>query len=143
MFQKQNGTTEQQKKERIRSTYHQLPYRAIPKIMIRCLAMTSASTLNLFPVKGGVSKYYSPNVIMSQRNISYEKDCAYPYGAYVQASNDTDPTYTNAPRTVDAVYLRPALNVQGGHELMHLAMGNLIRRRKVTEIPETDLQLML
>ena len=75
---------------------------------------------------------------MSQRNISYEKDCANPYGAYVQASNDTDPTNTNAPRIVDAVYLRPALNVQGGHKLMHLATGDLIRRRKVTEIPATD-----
>ena len=99
-------------KERIRAAYHHLPYKALPKIMIRYLAMTSASKLNLFPVKGGVSKYYSPNVIMSQRSLNYEKDCAHPYGAYVQANNNNDPTNTHVPRTLDAVYLRPARNVQ-------------------------------
>jgi hypothetical protein len=43
-------------KERIRATYHRLPYKAIPRIMINCLAMIQGNKLNLFPVKGGVSK---------------------------------------------------------------------------------------
>jgi hypothetical protein len=37
-----------------------LPYKAIPWIMINYLAMIQANQLNLFPVKGGVSNYYSP-----------------------------------------------------------------------------------
>ena len=52
--------------ERIRVTYHSLPYKAMPKIMLRHLAMISAWQLNLFPVKGGVSSYYSPYVIMGE-----------------------------------------------------------------------------
>ena len=47
-------------KERIRAAFHRLPYKAIPKIMIRYLAMEQANKLNLFPVKGGVPSYYSP-----------------------------------------------------------------------------------
>ena len=47
-------------KERIRAAYHRLPYKAIPWIMSRYLAMNQANQLNLFPVKGGVLSYYSP-----------------------------------------------------------------------------------
>jgi hypothetical protein len=47
-------------KERIRAAYHRLPFKAIPRIMIHYLAMVQTSQLNLFPVKGGVSAYYSP-----------------------------------------------------------------------------------
>jgi hypothetical protein len=47
--------------ERIRATYHNLPYKAIPKTMIRHLAMVCTEQLNLFPAKGGVSVYYSPH----------------------------------------------------------------------------------
>ena len=100
--------------------------------------MINTNKLNLFPVKGGVSKHFSPRTIMSQRNLYFEKDCAHPYGAYMQVRNDTEPTNTNAPRMLDAIYLPLLDNIQGGHELMHLATGDLIRRRKVTKIPTSD-----
>ena len=54
-------------KERIRAAYHRLPYKAIPRIMIRYLAMNQANQLNLFPVKGGVSSYYSPRMILNRK----------------------------------------------------------------------------
>jgi hypothetical protein len=56
-------------KERIRAAYHRLPYNAIPRIMINYLAMIPANKLNLFPMKGGVSKYYSPHMILNQTNL--------------------------------------------------------------------------
>jgi hypothetical protein len=40
-------------------------------------------------------------------------------------------------RTIDAIYLRPLRNIQGGHEVMDLTTGRVITRRKVTEIPMT------
>jgi hypothetical protein len=46
--------------ECIRTTYHNLPYKAMPKVMLRYLAMISTRQLNLFPSKGGVLKYWSP-----------------------------------------------------------------------------------
>ena len=73
-------------KERIRAAFHRLPYKAIPKIMIRYLAMEQANKLNLFPVKGGVSSYYSPRMIMNQSSLDYDKHCSVPFGAYVQAT---------------------------------------------------------
>ena len=61
------------------------------------------------------------------------------FGAYVQANHDPVRTNSNAPCTIDALYLRTAKNIQGGHELMDLNSGQLITRSKVTEIPITNL----
>ena len=53
----------------------------------------------------------------------------------------TKPTYTNsnAPCTLDAIYLWPAQNMQGGHDLMDLKSGLVITQAHITEIPITDL----
>lgn len=48
------------------------------------------------------------------------------------------PTNTNAPRTIDGIYLQPSPNIQGGHEVMSLSSGVVIYPRKVTAIPMTD-----
>ena len=110
----------------------------MPRIMIRYLAMDCTNKLNLFPVKGGISEYYSPRAILNQRVIDYTKECLVPFGTYVQANNENNPSNTNAPRTIDAIYLRPTPNLQAGHELMDLNSGKLITRSKITEIPITD-----
>ena len=77
-------------KERIRAAYHRLPYKAITRIMIRYLGMTQCQQLNLFPVKGGVSSYYSPRMLLNQSNLDYLKHCTVPFGAFVQANHETD-----------------------------------------------------
>ena len=92
-------------KERIRVQYHHLLYKNICKLMIRYLAMETARKLNYFPVKGGVSTYYSPRMIMHQERLEFKKHCAVPFGAFVQASHETEPTNTQAERTIDAIYL--------------------------------------
>ncbi|KAG7349565.1 hypothetical protein IV203_012162 [Nitzschia inconspicua] len=57
---------------------------------------------------------------------------------FVQALNEPDPSNTNAPRTLDCIYLRYTPdNDQGGHELLHLATNRIITRRQVTPIPLT------
>jgi hypothetical protein len=45
-----------------------------------------ASQLNLFPAKGGISPYYSPRTILGLTPLDYDKHCAVPFGAYVQAN---------------------------------------------------------
>jgi hypothetical protein len=125
-------------KERIRAAYHRLPYKAIPRIIINYLAMIQANKLNLFPMKGGVSKYYSPRMILNQTNLNYTKHCVVPFGAYVQANHKSTKTSSNVTRTLDAIYLRPAQNQQGGHKLMDLNSGQLISRNIVHEIPVTN-----
>ena len=125
--------------ERIRGTYHNLPYKAMPRIMLRYLAMVSTNQLNLFPAKGGVSAYLSPSMILTGKNLDFEKHCQVPFGAYVQANQENDPTNTQAPRTIDAIYLRPMTNIQGGHELMNLHTGQMISRSRIWERPITNL----
>jgi hypothetical protein len=124
-------------KERIRAVHHRLAYKAIPRIMIRYLAMIQANQLNLFPVKRGISKNYSPRMILNQTNLDYTKHCVVSFGAYVQANHESTKTGSNVTRTLDVIYLRPAQSQQGGHELMDLNIGQLSTRNSVHEIPVT------
>jgi len=101
--------------------------------------MVVTKQLNLFPAKGGVSEYYSPHMIMTQRDIDYNKHCVASFGSFVQANQNNEFTNTQAPRTIDAIYLRPMNNVQGGHEVLNLATGNVVTRNRVWERPITDL----
>ena len=99
--------------------------------------MDVTDKLNLFPVKGGVSKYYSPKVILSQKPLDFEKHCKIPFGAYVQVNTENDPTNTPEMRMLDAIYLRPRSDLQEGHDVMDLNTGKKISRRQVVEIPIT------
>jgi hypothetical protein len=106
--------------------------------MIRHLAMIQANQLNLvFPVKGGVSKYYSPRMILNKINLDYTKHRVVPFVAYVQTNHELTKMSSYVTRTLDAIYLCPAQNQQGGHELMDLNSGQLISRNIVHEIPVT------
>ena len=78
-------------------------------------------------------------MLLHQTSLDYTKHCSVPFGAYVQAHHENNPTNTNAARTIDAIYLRPNNNMQGGHELLNLSTGKVITRRTVTKILLTDL----
>jgi hypothetical protein len=125
-------------KERVRAAYHRLLYKALPRTLIRYLVTTQASQLNLFPAKGGISPYYSLRTILGLPVLDFDKHCAVPFGAYVQANHETNQTNSNAARTLDAIYLRPGVNMQGGHELYDLNLNREITRARVTQIPVTD-----
>ena len=126
-------------KERIRATFHNMPFKRIPKVMIKELSMRVTHLLNIFPAKGGISSYYSPYTILSGKSIDYEKELSIPFGAYVQGSNEPKPSNTNAPRTLDCIYLGPVKSKQGGHKLMDISTGKVITRRRVKELPMTDI----
>jgi hypothetical protein len=103
------------------------------------LVTAQASQLNLFPAKGGISLYYSPRTILGLPVLDYDKHCTVPFGAYVQANHETNQTNSNAARTIDAIYLCTAINMQGGHELYDLNLNRVITRARVTQIPVTDM----
>jgi hypothetical protein len=125
-------------KERMRSVFHGLPYKRIPRVMLDHLLMAVTMMLNVFPAKGGVSEYYSPHVLMNKTDLDYKKHCMIPFGAYVQAFQENKPSNTLEARAIDGIYLRPMRNRQGGHEIMNLATGLVITRHKVTALPITD-----
>lgn len=125
-------------KERVRATFHRLPYLKLPPVMIKILVMESTKKLNFFPPKGGISEFYSPRMIMHQENIHYDKHCAIPFGTYVQAHQEPSPTNTQEPRSLDCIYMRFLNNKQGGHEILDLRTERIITRRHVTPIPITQ-----
>jgi hypothetical protein len=124
-------------KERVRACYHRLPYRQMSKTMVKALVSEAAKKLNFFPARNGVSQFYSPRMILHQRGLDYSKHCLYSLGTYVQAHDEPFPTNTQAPRTLDCIYLRYSDSLQGGHELLHLQTNMVIKRRQVTQVPIT------
>jgi hypothetical protein len=80
-----------------------------------------------------------PHTILTGQAIDFKKHLAIPFGSYVQANNEKNPSNTNAPRTLDCIYLGPVMdNRQGGHKLLHLGTGKVITRPRVKEIPMSD-----
>ena len=125
-------------KECVRTGIQRTPYATIPKVMIQALVETSASKLNMFPAKHGMSQYYSPEAIVTQRGLDYDKHCKCIFGEYVIATHQNNPTNVMRERGIDAIYLRPNDNRQGGHIVMNLNTGQVITRGKVTPVPMTN-----
>ena len=112
--------------ERVRASFHQMPYEHLPRILIKYMVSEAARKLNYFPAKHGISKHYSPRMIMHQENLNFNRHCKYVLGEYVQAHEDSQKKNNNLPRTLDCLYLRPTGNHQGGHELLHLHTNKVI-----------------
>jgi hypothetical protein len=55
----------------------------------------------------------------------------------VQAHEGPKHSNTNAPRSMDCIYLRPMDNAQGEHELLHLQTNKIVKRSNLTKIPIT------
>jgi hypothetical protein len=99
--------------------FHQLPFKNIPKIMVKILTMECAKKLNFFPPTGGISPYYFPQMLMHQKSLDYDKHLSISFGSCVQAHTKPDPKNTQQPRTLDCIYLRYVDNNQGGHHLLY------------------------
>ena len=50
-----------------------IAYRTIPRLMIETIAEQSATMLNMFPAKHGMSPYYSLETIVTQKTIRLRK----------------------------------------------------------------------
>ena len=92
----------------------------------------AARKLNYFPAKHGISKHYSPQMIVHKENIDYDKHYQFVLGEYVQAYDEPQIKNTNAPRSLDCTYLRPTTSHQGVHELLHIQTNRTINRPKLT-----------
>jgi hypothetical protein len=106
--------------------------------MIDLLIMENTKKLNYFPPKGGTSKYFSPRIIMTKKVLDYEKHCKIPSGMYVQAHEENNQKNSLKARAIDGIYLRFVSNTQGGHDIMNLSTGQIIRRRQVSMVPMTN-----
>ena len=124
-------------KEAFRVMLYRSGYSVLPKTMIVALGEYVAEYYNMFPAKHGVSEYYSPNMLVAQKALDYEKHCKHEFGEYVQATNQNNPTNTMQARSIDGIYLYPNTNQQGGHVVMNLQTGLRVTRSKVIGLPLT------
>jgi hypothetical protein len=129
-------------KERLRSSVHGLPYRRLPKLVIRRLVIDVVGCLNLFPWRNGISDHLSPTAIVTgQARPDYASMRMIEFGAYAQVFDDHTPTNTPYARTLGAIALDPTGNAQGAYHFMSLATGALISRHRWTELPIPDMSI--
>ena len=129
--------------ERVRCAYYQMPYNHLPRTIVKYMVCEAARKLNYFPNKNGVSKHYSPRMILHQENLDFDRHCTYVLGEFVQSHEDEEIKNNNKPRTLDCIYLRPTDSHQGGHELLHIATNKVITRSRVTPVPITPAVIKL
>ena len=122
-------------KDQVCTTYHQLPYSCIPKVLIQHLVLRATRMLNLLPAKGRISTYLSPHTIITHRVVNYDQEFASSFGAYVQANQNNTPTNMNLPCTLDCFFLGPTSGKQPGYLLLNLATGQVIIRPKSKNSP--------
>jgi len=123
--------------ERFQSMFHLLPYKSIPRLMIEYLAMDCTNKLNLFPVKGGISPYYSPHTMMGAPRLDYNKHLKITFGTFVLASNEPFPSNTPEARAIEAIYLVPPSASNNAHTCMNLHSGRKITHRHMYPLPLT------
>ncbi len=123
--------------ERVCATYHRLPYKTIPKLILEYLALECTKQLNIFPAKGGVSPYFSPHRLMGGSEVDANHDLKYTFGSYCICYDAPVPYNSNLSRGLDAIYLRALPN--GSHQLMDLYTGRSIERVYVKPVPVTPL----
>jgi hypothetical protein len=51
---------------------------------------------------------------------------------------NNNPTNSLKARAIDGIHLKFVSNTQGGHELMNLSTGQIIKRRQVSTVPITN-----
>ena len=126
--------------ERFRVEYHRLPFLIFPRQMIRESLARITFNRNLVIPEEGCSEYYSPHQILQRRNVDYNKEFEFSFGAYVIARQETSPRKNNPkPRGRDTIYLRASKSLQGGHRVLDLATGKVIERPKCDLVVMTDL----
>ncbi|KAG7352856.1 reverse transcriptase RNA-dependent DNA polymerase [Nitzschia inconspicua] len=120
-------------KDRIRSVYVTLPYRHLPRLMVKRLVANAVLWWNALPAPDSVSDVHSPRYLLVGRELTYDKHVRLEFGSYVQTHED----HTNdmRQRTLGAICLGPTGNSQGGHYFMSLTSGERIIRHRWTPLP--------
>ena len=85
-------------KEKCRSLYHQMPFNHIPKKLLISIVLEATTQMNYFPPRYGLSKYYSPHMIICKKGINYKQHCQYAIGSAEQANNE--PSQKNNSKNV-------------------------------------------
>ena len=115
-------------KKRTRCIKADLPYQAIPSIMIK-MVLHDVMFMNAYMNKQGISDEYLPREIMLRWQLNWAKHCKYHFGAYEQTYDDPDSTQTNTQqsRSRNVICMGPTVNMQGSHDFLDLDTKAVIK----------------
>ena len=127
----------QTQKNENRSLCHSMPYKYMPRVMIRELIQMGNTLLNAFGSKESIASGLSPhNVIDGLPHVDYN-DLKFEFGQYVQLHVEQKVTNTMKSCTIGAIVLGPK-SIQGRYNYMSLETGKLIDGRVVARMPIND-----
>ena len=126
-------------KEMLRATTHGMPYRRLPKQMVKGLVAYCTINLNSFPYSHGVSQELSPSTIMHGTPAPDYKNYRLEFGTYVLCTDKT--TNTPRARAFGAIALHPTGGNDGSYRFMSLSTGEVISRAPGywTVVPISDM----
>ena len=125
-------------KEVVRATAHGMPYRRLPRQLIRGLVEYATRTLNDFPYYQGVSRTLSPNTIVTGKPAPDYNGYKLEFGAYVMLTDKT--TNTPRARTFGAIAMYPSGSADKSYRFMSLVTGDVVTKAPGywTELPISD-----
>jgi hypothetical protein len=126
-------------KERNRATVHGLPFKRLPKIMVREIVKHSVTCLNQLPANDGLSEHLSPLSIMTGKSNPDFNHMRIEFGSYAQIFEPTTfASNTLRSRTTGAIALTATGKAQGDFHFMSLITGRRLSRHQWTPVPMTD-----
>ena len=121
--------------ERGRCSFVSFPFKKIPKQMIIHLVYNTVFWINLFPQGQDVSDTMGSRPIMNglKPSMAHVK---YQFGQYFQKHEESNNSMSE--RTLDALFVGPIDNNQGGFDAFNLKTGQQIKRTHATMLPATN-----
>jgi hypothetical protein len=94
--------------------------------------------MNALRSKLGISEEYSPRELLLRHQLDVSIHATANFGCYCEAFDDPTITNTQEERTKSCIYLGTTGNFQGTMKFFDLETGQVIKRRKMTELPMPD-----
>src|SRR6056300_1048521 len=116
---------------------HAMPYKCIPRIMVREIVKQGNTFLNAFGNGKCTGQGMTPRNIIDNLPHVDANDLKYELGQYVQLHTTQSSTNTTAARSIGAIVLGPR-NITGRNNFMSLETGLEINGRVIAELPITN-----
>ena len=121
----------------MRANCHRFPCDHLPRILVKYIVLEEANILSFYPNNNGVSNHYITRMILHKENLDYKRHCKFAIGEYFMGHDEPSPMNTNSATTFNCLYMRPLINAQGGHKLLHLQKNTVVKQRHFTLVPVT------
>lgn len=124
-------------KERFRCIFASLPFKRITVRMTIELGHAITFWLNCWCNSSGISTTVSPRELITGIRLDANKHMQFQFGEYVLGlHNETD--NTTEPRAIDAIFLRPTGNPNGGMYVLDLQSGRRVHRTRARSAHMTN-----